>query len=101
MNTFEQYVNEAMGVDSISKHADALVKAAETRDDEDALKMKAAARAMKNDDFESLTRELKSSDTDQRETIMSFIHPTHWESLGVKPVDLKRAIRDFERSHTK
>lgn len=82
-------------VPSMGANAKAL-RASSKSGDMDHEANQAAATHMEAGDHKSLKSSLQSMDTGARDHVLDHIHPDHWESLGFKPLNKDKAVKDHD-----
>jgi len=65
--------------------------------DGDSDDFKSIAASLDEGDYKSAGATLQHMDTEPRDEALSYIHPSHWEKLGFKVLDIKRSIAEYER----
>jgi hypothetical protein len=71
------------------------IKPNESGEDLDAIEN--AIDLIKQGDVASLKIAIKAIDTYQRELVLSMINPELWASLGVKPLNIDRALVKYKK----
>lgn len=80
----------------LGAHADALRRSTKPGDMDHATNQR-AADLMESGEHDELKEHLQHSDTMARDHVLDHIHPDHWEKLGFKPLNKKKAVEKYEK----